>query len=212
MHALKLMFITVTFAAWSVAAQAHLEDGAVKTEIIDNLPQLNPAIKSTPNEAAARKYFTDTELVEKDGHKVRFYTDVLKDRVVLINFIFTDCSAACPMLTQKLKQVKEALGERFGKDVFFVSISIDPDKDTPAALREFARRQDVEHPAWAFLTGDKANVEYVVKKLGQYNRDIEQHSTLILAGNVRTRHWSKIPPMAKVLEIAMKLEAFAAEP
>jgi cytochrome oxidase Cu insertion factor (SCO1/SenC/PrrC family) len=203
--------LVIVLGLGSVAAQAHVEGGAVGTQIIDNLPQVQSTAPRDPKEEESRHYFTDLPLLDRDGHPVRFYSDVLKDRVVLINFIFTDCRDACPLLTYKMKQVRDALGPRFGESVYFVSISIDPENDSPADLTEFASKQQVDVPGWFFLTGDKADVDHIVKKLGQYNGNIQAHSTVLLAGNVKTRHWAKIPPMSTVLEITMKLEAFSAE-
>ena len=129
----------------------------------------------------------------------------------MINFIYTDCADACPLLTYKLTQVKKALGERFGKDVFFVSISIDPERDTPEALRTFAARQKAEHPGWIFLTGKKSHIDTIVKKLGQYKAEAQMHSTLLLAGNVKTRHWAKVPPLATVEEMILRMQTLVSE-
>lgn len=167
--------------------------------------------KRGPDEQATRAYFTDLALLTQKGDQVRFYTDVLKDRVVLINFIYTHCRDACPLLVQKLNQVKSGLGNLLGDKVYFVSISTDPVRDTPQALTRFAQQQKAEHPGWVFLTGPKPNVDTILKKLGQYSPQVESHSTLFLAGNVRTRHWMKISPTAPVPAIVMKLEDLAAE-
>jgi len=155
-------------------------------------------------EAASRDYFTDTFLVNQDGEEVRFYSDVLKDQIVVINFIFTHCQGACPLITQKLRMARDALGEEAGQMIRFVSISIDPTRDTPAALREFAKKQQADGD-WVFLTGVPANVDNVVKKLGQYFPDVEEHSTLLIAGNVKTRLWVKIPPQVPPAGVAEKL-------
>lgn len=140
----------------------------------------------------AQAYFTDNVLVDQDGREVRFYSDVLKDRTVVIDFIFTRCSGACPLLTQKLRQLKDELGDRVGEDVLFVSISIDPKRDTPEDLRAFAERHRAAGPGWIWLTGEKESVDGVVKRLGQYVESIEGHSTIFIAGNVARKHWAKL--------------------
>lgn len=159
----------------------------------------------TSTEEGARQYFTDLELVTQNGEEVRFFTDVLKDKVVLINFVFTHCQDACPMITQKLLSTRDLLGEEVSARVHFISISIDPERDTPAALQSFMTKFKVPADNWVFLTGEKQNVEHIVKKLGQYNDNVEEHSTLILAGNVNKRHWVKIPPTMPPVGIAEKL-------
>ncbi len=152
-----------------------------------------------------RTYFTDLELVTQDGETVRFYTDVLKDQVVLISFIFTNCGNACPMQTRSLVDVSELLGEEARKSVRFISISIDPERDTPAAMKAFAIKHGADQPGWLFLTGEPAKVNQVVKKLGQYTPDVEAHSTLLLAGNLRERHWIKVQPNLAPQGIAERL-------
>jgi cytochrome oxidase Cu insertion factor (SCO1/SenC/PrrC family) len=159
----------------------------------------------TSDEEGARQYFTDLEVVTRDGQAVRFFTDVLKDRVVLINFIFTHCQDACPLISQKLLETRGLLDEAVSGRVYFISISIDPERDTPEALTEFATKFKLTDDNWVFLTGEKQNVEHIVKKLGQYNDNVEEHSTLILAGNVNKRHWVKIPPTMPPVGIAEKL-------
>ncbi len=156
------------------------------------------------DETASRDYFTDTWLINQDGEDVRFFSDVLKDQIVVINFIFTNCLGACPLMTQKLLMARDKLGAEEAKKIRFISISIDPARDTPAAMREFAR----EHKAdgnWVFLTGKQDNIDLVVKKLGQYYPDVEEHSTLVIAGNVRNRFWVKIAPQAEPSGVAEKL-------
>jgi len=152
-------------------------------------------VKAVDHEAESRSYFTDLELVTQDGETVRFFSDVLKDWVVLINFVFTHCEDACPMATQKLLKVSAMMGEEIGRSVRLVSISIDPERDSPAAMKKFAKTQGADQDGWLFLTGAPANVNQVVRKLGQYTSDVESHSTLILAGNVNKRHWVKVTPM-----------------
>jgi cytochrome oxidase Cu insertion factor (SCO1/SenC/PrrC family) len=161
------------------------------------------------DEQAARNYFTDLPLLTQDGKQVRFFTDVLKDKVVLISFVYTECKDACPLLTHKLTLVRDQLEGQLGKPIQFVSISLDPARDTPAALKAFARRHHADHAGWVFLTGESANVNQIIKKLGQYSPDLQSHSTLMLAGNVKTAHWMKIPPTAPPMAIAEKLRLLA---
>ena len=158
---------------------------------------------------AARDYFTDLPLVTQDGKQVRFFTDVLKDKVVLISFVYTQCKDACPLLTHKLTLVRDQLEGQLGEPIQFVSISLDPERDTPAALKTFAQRQQADHTGWVFLTGEPKNIQHIVKKLGQYSPDLQSHSTLMLAGNVKTAHWMKIPPTAPPMAIAEKLRLLA---
>lgn len=158
----------------------------------------------------AAKYFTDLELQTQDGRKVKFFSDVLQGRTVLINVIYTNCKDACPLITQQLLGVRQALpADMFGKQVHFVSISSDPVRDTPAALKLFAKKQGADVEGWTFLTGRKENIDHILKKLGQYSETVEGHSTLFIAGNVPAKRWSKIRPNAPAPAIAMRLSELA---
>jgi cytochrome oxidase Cu insertion factor (SCO1/SenC/PrrC family) len=168
-------------------------------------------VSAAEAEKKARDYFTDTVLVTQDGKKVRFYSDVLKGHVVTINFMFTRCNDACPLLTQKMRQVKEGLGDLFGKPVRFVSLSVDPANDTPAAMKKFAEKNQAIHPEWIFLTGKKADLDKVMRKLGEFSETVEGHSTAFLAGNTMTRHWTKIRPDSPPQAIVEHVRRLAGE-
>lgn len=157
----------------------------------------------------ARAYFSDTLLLTQDGRQVKFYSDVLKDRVVLLNVVFTHCKDACPLITRKLKEVRAALGEPFASKVHFISISSDPEKDSPQALKAFAAKNEADNPNWTFLTGDKANVDFVLARLGQLGESPEGHSTLLIAGDVGAKRWNKIRPDAAPVAIAERLKLLA---
>ena len=141
---------------------------------------------------------------------MRFYSDALKGKVVLMNFVFTQCGDACPLITAKLVQAKNELGEAFGQEVRFVSISIDPQHDRPQDLAKFARKFDAVHPEWLFLTGEPANIEAVTKKLGAWTDDIESHSTAIIIGSPRQGKWKKVRPDAPAKAIAEELRQLVA--
>ena len=137
-------------------------------------------------------YFPNVPLVTQDGKTVHFYADLLKGKMVVINFIYTKCRDSCPMETAKLAQVQRLLGDRVGRDVFFYSISIDPERDTPAELKEYADKFHAK-PGWLFLTGEQSDIEVVRKKLGQAARPGENgltgHSTSVTLGNEETGQW-----------------------
>ena len=157
-------------------------------------------------EARAREYFTNLELINQDGETVRFFDDVLKDKVVVINFIFTNCEGACPLITHKLTLVRDGLEGNIGNPIQFVSLSLDPERDTPAAMKEFAKKHHADHEGWVFLTGKSENLDNIIKRLGQFTDDIEAHSTLMLAGNVGSAHWMKIQPREGPPQIVEKLK------
>jgi protein SCO1/2 len=162
--------------------------------------------KAEQEAARAREYFTNTELINQDGETVRFFDDVLKDQVVIVNFIFTNCGGACPLMTHKLSLVRDRMEGQIGDTVRFISLSIDPERDTPAAMKEFAKTHHADHEGWVFLTGKPENLERIIKQLGQYTDDVEAHSTMMLAGNVSSAHWIKIQPHEQPPAITEKLQ------
>jgi len=166
---------------------------------------VEPAVAESEEERA-REYFTNLELVNQDGETLRFFDDVLKDKVVVINFIFTNCKGACPLMTHKMTVVRDKLEGRIGDPVQFVSLSLDPARDTPAAMKEFAKTHHADHYGWVFLTGNAENLDFIIKRLGQFTDDIEAHSTMMLAGNVNAAHWIKILPHEMPPAIAEKLQ------
>lgn len=175
-------------------------------------PLAAAAADPAADDARAREWFTDTKLVDQDGKEVRFYTDVLAPRrVVAISFMFTRCDGACPLLAQKLNRVRSELSTRFGEDVQFITISMDPEFDSPAELRKFAAKHGAAVAGWTFLTGSKADVDLVTTRLGSYAADPGSHSTGFIGGNVRTRHWMKIRPDEPAAAVAEKLRALADE-
>jgi cytochrome oxidase Cu insertion factor (SCO1/SenC/PrrC family) len=157
----------------------------------------------------ARNYFTNLELVSQDGERLRFYDDVLKDQVVVISFIYTNCPGACPLMTRNLTLVRDLLGPEVASRIRFVSLSLDPLRDTPAAMKAFAETHDADQPDWLFLTGNPENVDAVVRRLGQYAENLEAHSTLLLAADVRNAHWTKIPPTVPPNGVAERLKLLA---
>ncbi|HEY5644100.1 MAG TPA: SCO family protein [Woeseiaceae bacterium] len=174
--------------------QGALSMGVLLSALFAGLAFAATSAEQLAAEQKARDYFTNLEVFDQDGKSLRFYDDVLKDKVVAINFIFTNCQGACPLMTRQMTMVRDMLGVDLGTDIHFVSISIDPVRDTPAAMKEFAETHDADQAGWRFVTGNPDNLAFIVKRLGQYTDDVEAHSTLLIAANVRTAHWTKIPP------------------
>jgi protein SCO1/2 len=162
-------------------------------------PSATPADKPTAAQSAgasAQNYFTDVLLVNQDGEKMRFYTDLLQGKTVVINSFFATCQGSCLPITRNLEKVQEALGDRLGKDARIISISVDPTVDTPAELKAFGKKFHAR-PGWYFLTGSKEIVEFVLKKIGQFVTDKQDHYNIIVIGNDRTGLWKKAFGLAK---------------
>jgi protein SCO1/2 len=161
-----------------------------------------------PPASPAQKYFTDVELIDQDGRKVRFYSDVLEGKTVIVNAFFTTCTSVCPPMNRNMEKIQEALGERVGKDVLLVSISVDPETDTPTRLKEYSKKFHARE-GWLFLTGKKENVDWALYKVGQYVEDKQDHATVIIVGNEATGLWKKALGMAKPAELIQIVESVA---
>jgi len=140
--------------------------------------------------SAAQKYFTDTVLINQNGEKMRLYSDLLKGKTVIIDSFFATCQGSCLPMSRNLAKVQDALGDRLGKDAIIISISVDPTVDTPPALKAYAKKLNAR-PGWYFMTGDKQNVDFALKKLGQFVDDKQDHLNIFIIGNERTGLWKK---------------------
>ncbi len=136
-------------------------------------------------------HFPNVELITHEGKKVHFYDDLIKGKIVALELIYTTCEYFCPLETARLAQVQKKLGSRVGSDIFFYSISIDPEHDTPEVLRAYMEKFHVG-PGWTFLTGKKKDIDFLSQKLGLYsdpsiNKD--GHLAHLLIGNETTGQW-----------------------
>ncbi|MDX2457651.1 MAG: SCO family protein [Gammaproteobacteria bacterium] len=148
------------------------------------------------SKSASGRTYPNVPLINQDGETLHFYDDVIKGKVVTINFMFTSCPDSCPLETAKLRQVQKQLGEHAGKNVYMYSISIDPDRDTPEALKAYMKKFNVG-PGWQFLTGKKKDIDLIRKKLGMLNTDEKEfsdHNINFIMGNEVTGRWVKRTP------------------
>ena len=159
---------------------------------------------SGPPDTRATQYgVPDVPLVTHEGKTVRFYSDLVRGRIVFINMMYSQCTNRCPPMTQNLKQLHTLLGERAGRDVFLHSISLQPEFDRPQDLWAYMKQQGADLPGWTFLTGAKADVEKLRWALGFYDRDpvvnsdITQHTGLVRIGNDALDRWSMSPALMK---------------
>lgn len=146
-------------------------------------------------DGAAREYFTDVELINQDGQKLRLYSDLMEDKVVILSVIFTTCEGVCPVTMGNLVKIQNWLGPRLGEDVFILSLTVDREVDSPERLQEYARKFKTK-PGWHFLTGSPENLDLALRKLGLWVENKEAHSTTFLIGNVATGLWKKAFGMA----------------
>lgn len=101
--------------------------------------------------------FPDLLLRDHEGRKVRFYSDLIKDKVVVLSFFYTSCAYTCSMQGKTFSTLQSLLGDRLGKSVFLISVTTDPGKDTPAQLKAWGKRYHLQ-PGWTLVTGDVAEM------------------------------------------------------
>jgi protein SCO1/2 len=140
--------------------------------------------------AWGRGYLPNTPVVTQNGETLRFYDDVIKGKIVVISFIYTSCRDICPVVTARLAQVQDKLGDAVGRDIFFVSISIDPANDTPEKLKDYADAFGAGK-GWTFLTGKTEDMDLIRHKLGERSRKLSEHGNMVMLYNDMTSEWSR---------------------
>lgn len=160
-------------------------------------------VPADPHEqrGASRKQsdqFSNIVLYNQYGKPVRFYDDLVKDKTVIINLMYTGCGETCPANTAELAKINDLLGQRMGRDIVMVSLSIDPLADTPARLKQYWESFGAK-PGWLFLTGKPSEIDQLRRELGAYDLDPvidanpAQHAGFITVGNDRKDRWTALP-------------------
>ena len=175
----------------------------VRSKTAGTCPRCGMALKLESNAPApvaptgtrwGANYFPNVTLTTQDGKTVHFYDDLLRDKAVAIELIYTNCRYSCPLETARLAQVQKLLGDQMGKDIFFYSLSIDPKRDTPEVLKAYAEKFHAG-PGWLFLTGKAEDIELISKKLGLYSSpdpsNPDGHTPILLIGNVAGGVWMR---------------------
>jgi len=161
------------------------------------LPQDAPAYTAYQRNAL-RSHFPDVMLLTQDNEQKRFYDDLIKDKIVVIQFMFANCDELCPRTTPNLARVQRNLQQRAPGRVNFLSITVDPKRDTPQALKRYASHFDIQR-GWYFLTGKKDDVDLVRRKLGVYDPEDKklEHMNVLTIGNEAQGRWLAMEALAK---------------
>jgi cytochrome oxidase Cu insertion factor (SCO1/SenC/PrrC family) len=132
----------------------------------------------------------DVMVLDQDGNKLRFFSDLVKDRTVAINFIFTTCTTICPPLAATFRRVQQEMGDRVGSDIRLISISVDPVTDVPERLKAFSAKFKAA-AGWTFITGGKSEIDLLLKALGAAVADKNDHTPMVLVGNESAGYWTR---------------------
>lgn len=167
------------------------------------------AAATTPVGAATEVRLEEVSLLDQHGARVRFKSDVLADKLVVMDFVFTRCTTICPVLSAGLARVQEKLGERLGKEVRLVSVSIDPANDTPERLAAYAARHKARD-GWVWLTGEKTDVQRLLTGLSAYVANPAEHAPFVLVGDPRRGTWLRLNGFPDPAQVVARLDELAA--
>src|SRR5262247_4098865 len=149
-----------------------------------------PSLLQAQGRPWGENYFPNLSVVTHEGKTVRFYDDLIKGKMVIVSFIYTSCPDICPLSTARMAQVEEKLGNRVGRDIFIVSMTVDPENDTPDRLKEYAKAFG-SGPGWSFVTGKPEDVRAINYKLGERSKNLSDHRNEIVLGNDKTGEWAR---------------------
>jgi len=171
---------------------------------------------SHANHAAAEKRaegvkvrFADVALLDQNNRERRLESDVIGDRIVVMDFVYTSCTTVCPVVSAIMSEVQGKLGARVGRDVALVSMSVDPVRDTPARLRDYARARGAG-PGWSWLTGSATAVNDTLKGLGTWTPDFEDHPVVMMVGDGRSGQWTRFYGFADPAALVAQVESLTA--
>lgn len=151
----------------------------------------------------------DLEVIDHHGRAAKFRSDVIGERIVVMNFIYTTCTTVCPVTSAIFGQLQRRLGQHLGQDVFLVSITVDPVTDRPARLKAYAKKYKAG-AGWIWLTGQKLTVDKVLDGLGAYTPNYEDHPAMVLVGDGRTGQWARFFGFPGPDEIMTKVDVLVA--
>jgi protein SCO1/2 len=163
--------------------------------------EVSSKFKQIPSrERIRQRYFPNLVLTNHEGNKVKFYDDLVKDKIVIFNMFYAKCEGICSPITRNLVRLQSILGDRVGKDIFMYSFTLKPKEDNVDALAHYAHMHKTK-PGWFFLTGSAADMETVRRKLGfvdpdpQVDKDLSNHIGVIKYGNEPLERWGGCPGM-----------------
>ena len=156
-------------------------------------------------ESTKKLMIPDVEVLDQEGRTLHFYSDLVKGKTVAINFIFTNCTTICPPLAATFARVQKEMGDKVGKDVHFISISVDPLTDTPERLKAWGSKFKAG-TGWTFVTGNKPEIDKLLDALGASVARREDHTPSVLVGNDVKGVWTRTYGLARVSQMVELIE------
>jgi len=189
-----VMVLTMFIAVMAAAQKEPSAAAAASPKSCHQTP------KDASSGSARKMVIPDVEVLDQHGNELHFYRDLIKDKTVAINFIFTNCTTICPPLAATFQRVQREMGDKVGKDVHFISISVDPLTDTPERLKAWGAKFKAG-PGWTFVTGEKQEMEKLLNALGASVSKREDHTPAMIIGNDAKGVWTRTYGLAKTSQI-----------
>jgi protein SCO1/2 len=150
-----------------------------------------PAEQKADRVGAIKVDVGDTPLLDQNGRSVRMRSDVLAGRVVVVDFVYTTCTTICPIFSATMAELRKRLGPDSARDILLVTVTVDPLRDTPKRLKDYAARFGTPGDEWLWLTGTKPNVDAVNKAFGAYTANIDDHPPMVIVGDADRGVWTR---------------------
>ncbi|HEU4769773.1 MAG TPA: SCO family protein [Pyrinomonadaceae bacterium] len=189
---MKHRFFGIIFLLLSVFSLAHAQEASCHA----------PKTKAAESN---KMEIPDVKVRDQHGNALHFYTDLIKDKTVAINFIFTNCTTICPPLAATFARLQKEMGDKVGKDVHLISISVDPVTDTPERLKAWGAKFKAG-PGWTFVTGEKQEMDKLLNALGAAVSKREDHTPALIIGNDSKGVWTRTYGLAKIPQIMGVIE------
>lgn len=174
-----------TYAGQDASQQLSIEP---ETPSMQNQRQASSDTRIVQAEKKTIKIIPDVEVIDQEGKKLHFYSDLVKDKTVIVSFFYTSCISVCPMQGEHLAGLQELLGVRLGKEVNIISITNDPQTDTPERLKDWAARFKAK-AGWTIVTGGTGEIDQLAKAFTTVRSGKEMHSPIVYVGNDKKGVW-----------------------
>jgi len=215
MSDIRITLAVLLCAAWPLQATAqhrhheHRDTGEAATRATAKAP--GATTKGRPgvvDVGGVKIEIPDVEVLDQNGRKLRFYSDLIKGRVVVVSFFFTSCTFVCPPQAHALARLRSSLADRFGREVSFISVSKDPETDTPQRLKTWGRQFDAGG-GWTLVTGEKEVMKRLVWDFTGEGLGQQMHSPILLIGNDRTGVWAEAEGLSAPEEVVREIDKVA---
>ncbi|HEY9503313.1 MAG TPA: SCO family protein [Pyrinomonadaceae bacterium] len=178
----------------------RLERAVTSTAVTSDQNLLAANTASNAPGYARKMVIPEVDVLDQNGSALHFYSDLIKGKTVAINFIFTNCTTICPPLAATFARVQKEMGDKVGRDVHFISISVDPLTDTPERLKAWGAKFKAG-PGWTFVTGNKEQIDNLLNALGASVSRREDHTPTVIIGNDLKGVWTRTYGLARSAQL-----------